>query len=172
METLDSTTTTSAISTTNYAGFLHRLGAIIIDGIIIGILQSVVITPILAMVGFGMAADIQNAGGDVSEAEAMGMIAGIMAAAMGAWLTAMVVGILYYSILESSKFQGTVGKMAVGIKVTDMNGDRISFGKALLRSIGRQISGLILFIGYLMAAFTEKKQALHDMIAGTLVLKK
>jgi uncharacterized RDD family membrane protein YckC len=172
METLDSTSTTSAISTTNYAGFGQRLVAIIIDSIIIGILQSVVIGPILGMIGIGMAADFQNTNGDLSEAQAVGLIATMMAAFMGAWLTSMVIGILYYSICESSKWQATVGKMAMGIKVTDMNGERISFGKAFLRSIGRQISYAILCIGYIMAAFTERKQALHDMIASTLVLKK
>jgi len=172
METLDSTTTTAAVSTTNYAGFGHRLVAIIIDVIIIGILQSVVITPILGMIGVGVASEIQNNGGEISEAQAVGMFGAIMAAVMGMWLVGMCVQILYYSILESSKYQGTVGKLVMGIKVTDMNGERISFGKGVLRAIGRVISGMILFIGYLMAAFTERKQALHDMLAGTLVLKK
>ncbi len=60
---------------------------------------------------------------------------------------------------------------AMGIIVTDLNGGRIDPGKAALRWVGKIISCIILFIGYIMAAFTERKQALHDMIAGTLVLK-
>ena len=62
--------------------------------------------------------------------------------------------------------------MALGIIVTDLNGNPISFGKANGRYWGKIISTLILLIGYIMAAFTEKKQALHDMMAGTLVIKK
>jgi uncharacterized RDD family membrane protein YckC len=53
-----------------------------------------------------------------------------------------------------------------------MNGERIPFGKALLRSVGKILSQMIFYIGFIMAAFTEKKQGLHDMIAGTIVVKK
>ena len=80
--------------------------------------------------------------------------------------------ILYFSLMESSKFQGTLGKMALGIKVTDMNGGKLDFTKAFLRNLCKLISNFTLLIGYLMAGFTEKKQALHDMIAGTLVVRK
>jgi uncharacterized RDD family membrane protein YckC len=83
-----------------------------------------------------------------------------------------VISLLYFSLMESSKTQGSLGKMAMGIKVTDLEGQRISFGKAFLRSIGKVISQMIMYIGYIMAAFTEKKQALHDIIASTLVVKK
>jgi uncharacterized RDD family membrane protein YckC len=79
---------------------------------------------------------------------------------------------LYYGIMESSHRQATWGKMALSIKVTDLNGNRISFGKATVRYWAKIISGLILSIGYIMAGFTQKKQALHDMIAGCLVIKK
>ena len=80
-------------------------------------------------------------------------------------------GFLYFALMESSTNQATVGKMALGIKVTDLEGNRISFGRALGRTFAKILSGLIIFIGYIIAAFTEKKQALHDMIAGTLVVK-
>lgn len=78
---------------------------------------------------------------------------------------------LYYAFLESSSWQGTIGKKAVGLRVTDMNGNRISFGRATGRYFGMILSGVICFIGWIMIAFTEKKQGLHDMLAGTLVLK-
>lgn len=87
-------------------------------------------------------------------------------------LVSLVIGWLYFALLESSDKQGTVGKMALGIQVTDLNGERVSFGKATGRYFGKIISSLILCIGYIMAAFTEKKQALHDMMAGTLVVRK
>ena len=84
----------------------------------------------------------------------------------------IVTGWLYFALMESSAKQATLGKMALGIVVTDMGGKRLSFGRATGRFFGRIISGLILGIGYLMIAFTEKKQGLHDMIANTLVINK
>ncbi len=78
---------------------------------------------------------------------------------------------LYSSLQESSESQATIGKKALGIKVVDNNGERISFGKATGRSFGKYISMFILFIGYIMAGFTEKKQALHDIMDNTLVIK-
>ena len=84
----------------------------------------------------------------------------------------LVIQTLYFALLESSSKQATVGKMVMGIIVTDINGNKLDFAKALVRALCRIISSAILLIGYIMAAFTEKKQALHDMIASTLVLKK
>jgi uncharacterized RDD family membrane protein YckC len=83
-----------------------------------------------------------------------------------------VVGWLYHTWMESSRYQATLGKIALGIIVTDLNGARISFARANARFFGKWISGMIMNIGYLMAAFTEKKQALHDILAGCLVILK
>lgn len=79
--------------------------------------------------------------------------------------------IAYFAVMESSQYQGTLGKMALGLKVVDMQGRRISFGRALGRTLGKILSTIPCDLGFLLAAFTEKKQALHDMIAGTLVMK-
>src|SRR6202035_5143373 len=79
---------------------------------------------------------------------------------------------LYYALLESSSWHATLGKMALRLQVTDLEGRRIGFGRASGRFFGKIISGMILYIGFLMAGFTEKKQALHDMMAGCLVIKK
>ncbi len=79
---------------------------------------------------------------------------------------------VYVSVFHSSSKQATFGKMAMKIKVTDMDGKRITFGKAFLRELATYISAFTLFIGYLMAAFTEKKQALHDIMVATLVVEK
>ncbi len=87
-------------------------------------------------------------------------------------LLGLAIGWLYSAGMESSKYQGTLGKMAVSIKVTDMNGKRISFGKATARFFSKYLSAVILYIGYFMIAFTKKKQGLHDLIANTLVVKK
>jgi len=80
-------------------------------------------------------------------------------------------GCVYYTMFEASSWQATPGKRILRLYVTDMNGQRITFGRALIRSLARQISG-IFFIGYLVAGFTEKKQALHDIIASCLVLRR
>ena len=67
--------------------------------------------------------------------------------------------------------QATLGKMALGLKVTDVHGRRLTFGNALGRSLAKILSGLILAIGYIMAAFDDRKQGLHDKMASTLVMK-
>lgn len=78
---------------------------------------------------------------------------------------------LYEALLTSSRRQATLGKRALGIVVTGENGGRISFARAAGRHIAKWISWHLLFIGYLMQPFTPKKQALHDLLAGTLVVK-
>jgi len=86
-------------------------------------------------------------------------------------LVGLVIGWLYFALQESGPKQATLGKRALGIKVTDLSGQPISFGRATGRHFGKIVSGLILGIGFIMAAFTQRKQGLHDMMAGTLVVK-
>lgn len=85
--------------------------------------------------------------------------------------TNLVLNWLYFALLESSKLQATIGKLAIGLVVTDMDGERISFLRATGRYFAKILSSLILCIGYIMVAFTQRKQGLHDLIAGTLVYK-
>ena len=87
-------------------------------------------------------------------------------------LLQMAIGVAYFSLMHASASQATVGKRAFGIKVTDLEGNRIGFGRALARVPAMWLSGVILGIGFLMAAFTGRKQALHDMICGTLVVNR
>lgn len=77
---------------------------------------------------------------------------------------------LYHALMESSAKQSTVGKMLLKIRVTDLNGQRISFARATIRHFSKVISVLTLFIGFLMAGWTKKNQTLHDKIAGCLVV--
>ncbi|MMZ67323.1 RDD family protein [compost metagenome] len=79
---------------------------------------------------------------------------------------------LYFSLMESSKYQATLGKMLLGIVVVNRNYERLTYGKALVRYLGRLLSALTFGIGYIMAAFTKNKQALHDLVADTYVLNK
>jgi uncharacterized RDD family membrane protein YckC len=147
-----------------FAGFWLRFVAYIIDAILIGVVNFIVLIPFLGMIGLSSAMDNPEA------AE------GMMIAAMGTYFMSMFVmfiaGWLYFALMESSNKGATLGKMALSLRVTGMNGEKISFGKATGRYFGKIISGMILCIGYIMAGFTEKKQALHDMMAGCLVVRK
>lgn len=89
-----------------------------------------------------------------------------------AGLFSMILHWLYYAAMESSVRQATLGKSILSLRVTSSEGRRLSFGHATGRFFAKLVSGLIPFaIGYIMAAFTARKQALHDLIAGTVVVK-
>jgi uncharacterized RDD family membrane protein YckC len=142
-----------------YAGFWIRFVAAIIDGVLLGI----VVWPVSAI--FGLSIGI--AGSQVSMPEiGIHLVRGIVI-----WTMFLGAGWLYEASLESSSKQATVGKMALGLKVTDEYGQRISFTRATGRYFSKILSRMILLIGYIMAGFTARKQALHDMIAGTLVIR-
>lgn len=79
---------------------------------------------------------------------------------------------LYYAFFESSKLKATLGKLALGIVVVDVNNNRISFLRASARHWSKVLSVLIFFVGFLMAGFTKDKRALHDIISGTYVKNK
>lgn len=137
-----------ATGTSVYAGFWRRVAASILDGVLLSLI-SLPLT--LALGGYDAWADPEQ-------------VAGLSTGNT-------VIGWLYAALMESSTKQATVGKMALGIIVTDLDGNRIGFGRATGRHFAKILSALILGIGFLMAAFTERKQALHDMVAGTLVMR-
>jgi len=87
----------------------------------------------------------------------------------GFWKLVLV--FIYYGAMESSKYQASLGKIAMGIKVTGTKGERLDFSKALLRNLSKIISSAILGIGYLMVFFDDRNQALHDKIADALVVE-
>ena len=152
-----------------YAGFWLRVVAHIIDGIVLGVIFLVLFLIGLAFVGMGsmetMVRGMHNGDGEPPVALVLMLIFTFFLSIVASWI--------YSAYLESSPNQGTLGKMALGLIVTDLQGRRISFGHATGRFFAKIITGLIpLGIGYMMAGFTEKKQALHDMIAATLVLRK
>ncbi len=156
---------------TNYAGFWMRFLALIIDGIIISIVRAFLILPFLAMLGISFATGFENFDPENME-ELIPFIATVIAAGAALALVSTIIWVLYGTFMESSKYQATVGKLALGLTVTDMNGGKLDFSKALVRNLGKLLSNFIFLIGYIMAAFTEKKQGLHDIIAGTLVVQK
>lgn len=79
---------------------------------------------------------------------------------------------IYFAAMESSSLQATLGKMAFGLRVTDIEGRRIGFWKASGRHWSKLISSLLLLIGFVMIFFTKKKQGLHDQMTGCVVLEK
>ena len=137
----------------SYAGFWKRVAAIFVDTIILMFGGAM----IGFLFGFLMIGEGTN---DLEVLEGIGNILGL------------ILGWIYFAAMESSPTQGTLGKMALGIKVTDMEGDRVEFGRATGRHFGKIISTIILLIGYIMIAFTQKKQGLHDIMAGCLVVNK
>jgi uncharacterized RDD family membrane protein YckC len=87
-------------------------------------------------------------------------------------LAMCVAGFLYFTLLESGSRQATWGKRAVGLIVTNEQGGRITYGQAVGRFFGKWVSGMIMYIGFMMAGWTVRKQALHDIMAGTLVMRR
>lgn len=82
----------------------------------------------------------------------------------------VVIWIVYKTALEGGEKQATLGKRALGIKVTGRDGGRISYGRAAGRAVGLYVSALTLMVGLVMAGLTKRKQALHDMMSSTLVV--
>jgi uncharacterized RDD family membrane protein YckC len=152
-----------------YAGFWLRAVAYLIDCLIMGIVAVPII--IVLAVLTGASATIHG----LSEDNAEQALAG---ASVAMFLFVMFVVLLggiwlYYALTESSAWQGTVGKKMLGLIVTDMDGRRVTFGRATGRYFSRIVTGLVpLMFGYILAGITAKKQALHDLIASTLVLRK
>ena len=142
-----------------YAGFARRAGAWVIDAALL----SVIICVVTLMLTVGVSVMQRTHGGSGSVGPIIRIILPVVA---------LVVGWLYSALLESSVRQATVGKRALGITVTDRCGGRPGFGRATIRFFCKLISTLILFIGYIIAPFTERKQALHDLISGCIVTRK
>ncbi|MCJ2183283.1 RDD family protein [Novosphingobium sp. 1949] len=142
-----------------YGGFWWRFLAYIIDYI----LMQVVSTGLSLSFGFGISMQSYMAEAEDPFAFLPSVLTMVGLSIIAQWL--------YYALMESSKFQGTVGKLAIGLVVTDLDGRRISFGRATGRFFAKILSGVILCIGYIMVGVTARKQGLHDMLAGTLVYR-
>ena len=145
---------------TEYAGFGWRFLAVFLDWILVAVVGNMLGLMLGVFIGIGGVA----AGVDEDAVSAIAMLLGIVLGVFIAWI--------YEAFMVSSSKQATLGKMAVGIVVTDMQGRRISFLRATGRHFGKYISWFILTAGFLMQPFTEKRQALHDMMTGCLVLRK
>ena len=136
-------------ATVTYGGFWIRLVAYIIDAILLSIVFGIV----GSVAGYNIfEPDMESYGAAVN-------------------IASLLIGWLYFALLESSERGATVGKMAMGLRVVTDKGERLSFMKATGRYFAKIISAIILCIGFIMIGFTDRKRGLHDMIASTLVIK-
>lgn len=163
-----------------YAGFWKRFVAYIIDQLILSLARTILFVPIWFFIfmrfftggGFNRFDNYTTVSRFQHQDESyIAFFAAWMLIILIFAILNIIIEWLYYSLMESSARQATFGKIILSIKVTDLNGNRISFGKATGRYFGKILSGIVLCIGYIMAGFTEKKQALHDILAGCLVVE-
>ena len=154
----------------SYAGFWLRVVASLIDAVIMGIAGGILFVPLFFLTGMGPHINsLAERHGQPDPAFVVGLIGMILVFAT----LSMLIQWLYHAYLESGEKQGTWGKQALGLYVTDLMGNPITFGRASGRFFAKVVTGMIpLGIGYIMAGFTERKQALHDMIASCLVLRR
>ena len=131
-----------------FAGFWLRFAAYLIDSVVLVVIQMVLAVAVLLI--------------DPGDLRALLNIAPV------GWALTWA----YFAVLESSPLQGTVGKHALGLYVADVYGDPIGLGRASARYWLKLFSSLLLMAGWIMAAFTPRKQALHDLVAQTLVLRR
>jgi uncharacterized RDD family membrane protein YckC/Tfp pilus assembly protein PilE len=139
-----------------YAGFWRRVAARVLDHFIVFI-PIYILT--LVVVG-GVAGLTRVESGDAAPALLLSTV----------YLLPLLANFFYFSLMESSSWQATLGKRALGIKVTDADGRRLSFPQAAGRWVAASLSYLTFYIGFAMAGLTERKRALHDMLASTLVV--
>jgi uncharacterized RDD family membrane protein YckC len=142
-----------------HGGFWLRVLAYILDSIILNIGVSI----ISFLIGIGLGLQMRSGASGSETMEAISGLTGGAVGLLGSWL--------YFALMESSSNQATLGKMALGLAVTEESGRRIGFGRATGRYFAKILSGLILLVGFMMVGWTRRKQGLHDMIAGTLVYK-
>jgi uncharacterized RDD family membrane protein YckC len=149
--------TPTVVGALNYAGFWIRFGAKLIDGLILGV---VIGLPVLAFVLLTM-----RKGGGASQ-----ITSAMMGFQLGLQLMANLLTIAYYTFMQG-KYGATLGKMACGLKVVRSDGSSLTYGRAFGRALAEILSGLICYIGYIIAAFDGQKRALHDHIADTRVIR-
>lgn len=159
----------AAVPLAEYAGFWLRFLAFLIDNVVMGFAFVLILIPLIFLTG------LQGFIGEFHPDEELND-AGIFML-IGLFFLVATVSLLltwlYHALMESSEWQATLGKKALGLVVTDMAGERVSFGRSTGRHFAKMITNLIpAFIGYIMAGFTAKKQAVHDMLAGCLVLRR
>jgi uncharacterized RDD family membrane protein YckC len=159
----------AAVPRVEYAGFWVRFLAFLIDNAVMGIGFVLILIPLIFLTGLGGIIGEIHPNEDMNDVGIFMLFGLLFLAATVSLLWTW----LYHALMESSEWQATVGKRLLGLVVTDMAGQRVSFGRATGRHFAKIVTNMVpAFIGYIMAGFTERKQALHDMLAGCLVLRR
>lgn len=153
-----------------YADYLSRIGAAVLD-IFFSFFVAAIPTVIVTIVLFAVLVGGPIRPNDTVDVRAQKESLAILVSVLSQLFFALLV-MLYYVLFDASERQGTWGKQIVGIKVADLQGRRISHGRAFGRYVAKILSGCSCGIGFLMPLFTERKQTLHDLISGCLALKK
>ena len=148
-----------------YGGFWRRFWAYMLDGIIASLIPAVICLPLLIWQAMRLSAP--SAAEEVSASALIWFVLIYLLWSVLGFLSFW----LYFAFLESGKHQATWGKRLLGIKVVGCQGERISFARATGRYFSKILSYMICYIGFIMMPFTNRKRALHDMIAGTYVVK-
>jgi uncharacterized RDD family membrane protein YckC len=153
-----------------YAEFVDRVASYLIDYVILQIL--IMIAMIILFVPFFIILAVLGASLEGNE-DLQGAVLTITMLIGFGIITLILIAIswFYYAMQDSSEKQGTLGKQFMKLKVTDYDGNRINFTKASVRFFATFLNSFIFSLGYLFPLFTEKKQTLHDMVAGVVVLK-
>jgi len=151
----------------NYAGFWRRVAAALIDVLFVGILSAVFCGIVAA--GLFFVAKSGAVSGNVGDARSD--LVGYTSIALFA-AGPLIISWLYFAKMESSARRATFGKESMKICVTDVDGNRLTFGRASARHFAKVLSAIPAYVGFLMIAFTTKKQALHDMITSCVVVTK
>jgi uncharacterized RDD family membrane protein YckC len=154
-----------------YAGFWLRFVAYLIDNLLMSVGLGLIFIPLAIATGAiaSIEAIATSRGGEPNPGAVMGIVSLTLTFAA----VSLLLSWLYHAYFENCDWQATPGKRVLSIYVTDVNGQRISFMHATGRFFAKIVSGIIPFgIGYIMAGFTQRKQALHDMIASTLVVRR
>ncbi|HEY6946347.1 MAG TPA: RDD family protein [Candidatus Acidoferrum sp.] len=161
--------TVAAAPRVEYGGFWLRFLAYLIDSAVMTLGVVLIFIPLFFLTGLGALLSQIHPEEELNDAGVLLIIGVFFLFAT----VALAVTWLYHALMESSEWQATVGKKALGLVVTDLAGRRVSFGRATGRHFAKIVTNLIpAFIGYIMAGFTAQKQALHDMIAGCLILRR
>ncbi len=157
-----------------YAGFWWRVLAWIIDAAVLAVVNGLI----------GLATGLRQIGISTTPAPDSGAVSNVAYSSLsvsapsghlahgGLTLLSMLLSLAYYALLESSRWQATPGKLACRLRVTDEAGRQIGLGRAIGRNLAKYVSVLLLGIGFLMVGWTRRKQGLHDLMAGTLVVRQ
>ena len=156
---------TPAADGIRYAGFWRRSIALLVDAVLFGLLWAIV------GAAYALAEDAVLQG-SVFRPDGSDLSRALTLFGVGEWVVLFVLVFSYFALLEALPGQGTPGKRLFGLRVADRDGKRVGIGRSVARTALKPLAAAILMVGYVMAAFTRRKQALHDVLSGSVVIRR